>query len=395
MNLLVCNAGSTSLKFKLYQFPGETVRAWGRVERVGRVRDAIYHFHGSGREIHDEAACVPDYRTGVKRFLDDLGYVPGGPRGAKEDGAGVSIDAVAFKTVLALGYPGVYRLDGEVLAAMERSMVIAPAHNRAYLDAISVFRELMDGTPLVGVFETAFHQTIPLRHALYSVPWEWYEKYGVRRMGYHGASHSYVASKLPECRRIISCHLGGSGSICAILDGKSLDNSFGLSLQAGVFHNNRCGDIDPYVIFYMEKMGMSTAEIERALATRAGMLGVSGVSGDLREVQAAMEAGNGRAALAIDMYVAGVARYVGAYALELGGVDALAFTGGIGEKSALIRERVCRMAGPLGIAIDPEANRQARFDIAAPDSRARVCVIPADEEIVVARQAFALLAGEA
>ena len=379
MNLLVCNAGSTSLKFKLYRFPAEDVLARGRVERVGRTTGAIYEYSDDSRTIRDTDACVPGYRTGVERFLADLGPVP--------------IDAVAFKTVLAQGYPGVYRLTDDVLAAMERSLSVAPAHNRAYLDAIAVYREIMPETPLIGVFETAFHRTIPLRHALYSVPWEWYEKYGVRKMGYHGASHSYVASRLSGYRRVISCHLGGSGSICAILDGKSIDNSFGLSLQVGVMNNNRCGDIDPYIIFYMEKMGLTTAEIEKALSSQSGLLGVSGVSGDLREVQAAMEAGNERAKLAIDMYAVSVARYVGAYALELGGLDALAFTGGIGEKSPLIRDMVCRMAAPLGVEIDQEANRLNAPEITAADSRAHIFVIPADEEIVVARSAHALLAG--
>jgi len=380
MHLLVCNAGSTSLKFKLYDFPSEKVLARGRVERVGRTADAIYHFTDDTRDIHDENACVPGYRAGVERFLADLGEV--------------KIDAVGFKTVLAQGFPGVYRLTEDVLAAMEKSMVIAPAHNRAYLDAIRVYQDLMPDTPLVGVFETAFHQTIPMKNALYSVPWEWYEKYGVRKMGYHGASHGYVASKLPECSRIVSCHLGGSGSLCAIKDGKSMDNSFGLSLQVGVFHNNRCGDIDPYIIFYMEKMGMTTAQIERALATQSGMLGISGVSGDLREVQAAMEEGNERAGLAVDMYVSQVARYVAGYAVELGGLDAIAFTGGIGEKSAMVREKVCEKLAILGVKIDAHANLEARFDIAAKDSKVRVCVIPADEEIVVARQACKLLENE-
>ena len=381
MELMVCNAGSTSLKFKLYRFPDEAVLARGRVERVGRAQGAIYHFDGYGRTVRDEDACVPDYRTGVTRFLDDL----------RQAGGPAMPDAVAFKTVLALGHPGVCRLNDDVLAAMEKSMAVAPAHNRAYLDAIAVFRDLMPSKPLIGVFETAFHTTIPLKNALYSVPWDWYQTYGVRKMGYHGASHSYIASRLKDCRRVISCHLGGSSSICAILDGQSVDTSFGLSLQTGVFANNRCGDLDPYVIFYMEKMGLSSAEIEKALRTQSGLLGISGVSGDLREVQTAMARGDERARLAIEMYATSVGRYVGAYALELGGVDALAFTGGIGERSALIREMVCRMAAPLGIAIDPEANEEARFDIAAPGSTARVCVIPADEEIVVARRAFELL----
>ena len=379
MNLLVCNAGSTSLKFKLFSFPSETVLARGRVERVGRASGAIYEYSDENHTVSDQDACVPGYREGVERFLTDLGPV--------------SIDAVGFKTVLAQGYPGVYVLNDEILSAMEKSLSVAPAHNRAYLDAIAVFRLLMPDTPLVGVFETAFHQTIPLSHALYSVPWEWYEQYGVRKMGYHGASHSYVASRLAGYRRVISCHLGGSGSLCAILDGKSIDNSFGLSLQAGVMNNNRCGDIDPYIIFYMEKMGLSTHEIERALATKSGLAGISGISGDLREVQAAMEAGNERARLAIDMYALSVARYVGAYALELGGLDALAFTGGIGEKSPLIREKVCAYARPLGVEIDSQANARGEYDISSPASSAHVFVIPADEEIVVARRAWELLSG--
>ena len=387
MKILICNAGSTSLKFKLWDMPALLSLAEGRVERVGG-RDAIYSFRAGSEEIRREGISVPDYTAGVRLFLASLTDPSGGAAIALHD-----IAAVGFKTVLSRGFPGVHFLTPEVLAGMEAMMSVAPAHNGPYLEVIRVFEALMPETPRVGVFETAFHAGIPLERRVYPVPYEWYERYGVMRMGYHGASHSYIAEKLAGKRRIISCHLGGSGSLCAILEGRSVDNSFGLSLQAGIPHAQRAGDIDPYIIPYMQAQGLTMEDILRDLGKNGGLKGLSGTSGDLRDVLAAMEAGSDRATLALDVYVTGIVRYIGAYYLELGGLDALAFTGGIGENSPLVREKVLDRLAPLGVRFDRNKNRACRgeAEISAPDSSASIHVIPAGEELVVARSAYELL----
>ncbi len=381
MNILVCNAGSTSLKFKLYEFPERRVLAAGKVERVGSRTDAIYAFKSAENERSQAGQSVPDYMTGVKRFLTDLGPV--------------QIDAVGFKTVLSKGFPGVHILHEAVLAGMEDYLSVAPAHNRAYLDAISVFRFLMPETPLVGSFETAFHTTIPPERRVYGIPYELTEKYGICKMGYHGASHSYVAARLADKRRVISCHLGGSGSICAILDGKSVDNSFGLSLQAGILNANRAGDIDPYIIPFLVSEGMPLGDVVSALEKKGGLLGISGVSGDMRHLREAADGGNARAKLAIDVYINGIVRYVGAYYAELGGLDALAFTGGVGEHDARLRAEVLRQIAHMGVKLDEARNARDEFTISTDDSRVSAHVIPADEELGVATNTYQKLTGGA
>lgn len=233
MRILVANAGSTSLKFKLFDYPDAKILAKGKVERVGDERGSIYWFENEkGESKKDECAKAGTYKEGIDLFLNDIG-------GASQ------ADVVAFKTVLALRHLGVHIIDEDVINDLKESMSVAPVHNSAYLGAIEAFQALSPNAVLVGVFETAFHLTMPLKNRVYGVPYEWYQKYGVQRMGFHGASHSYIAKKLAPFRRVISCHLGGSSSICAISDGKSVENSFGLSLQAGITHVSRIGDIDP------------------------------------------------------------------------------------------------------------------------------------------------------
>ena len=387
MKILICNAGSTSLKFKLWDMPALTVLAEGRVERVGGG-DAIYSCRIGNHSERREGLSIPDYTRGVRLFLDSLTDPEIGAVSSLGD-----IAAVGFKTVLSKGFPGVHFLTAEVLEGMEAMMSVAPAHNGPYLEAIHVFEALMPDAPRVGVFETAFHADIPLERRVYPVPYEWYERYGVMRMGYHGASHGYIAQKLSGKRRVISCHLGGSGSLCAILDGRSVDNSFGLSLQAGIPHAQRAGDIDPYIIPYMLAQGLTMEEILLELGKNGGLKGLSGTSGDLRDVTAAMEAGSERARLALDVYVTGIVRYIGAYYLELGGLDAIAFTGGIGENSALVREMVLERLSPLGVRFDREKNRACRgeAEISAAGSSASVHVIPANEELMVVRSAYNLI----
>ena len=391
MKILICNAGSTSLKFKLYDMPAEEVLASGGVERVGSTDDAIYKYDNASRgvSLREEKQSVPDYETGIRRFLSDLTDAERGAIGSVAD-----IDRVGFKTVLSRGYYGVHELTEPVLQGMRDMYAAAPAHNGPYLAAIEALRAVLPEAMFVGAFETDFHRTIPLDRCVYGVPYEWMEKYGVRRMGYHGASHSYVASLLNEWEgkkyRAISCHLGGSGSICAIENGVSRDSSFGFTLQTGLIHNNRVGAMDADIIHYLRAQGLSDEEIEHGMTKDGGLKGISGVSGDLRYVLEAAEAGNERAKLAVDVYVTGIIRYIGAFAAELGGLDCLAFTGGIGENSAVIRKMVCERLEYMGVRLSARRNTKEKGDrsISKKHSKVRVYVIAANEELGVARKTY-------
>ena len=381
MKILVCNAGSTSLKFKVYAFPEETVLARGRVERVGAEAGSLYFFESAdGRRVTDDKARARTYEEGIERFLRDLG-------GAED------VDAVAYKAVLSKGFPGVHVIDENVMNGMRAFLSVAPVHNRAYIGAIEAFQRLAPNAVHVASFETAFPRTVPFHRRVYGVPDEWYEKYGVARMGYHGASHSHIASRLAGYSRVVSCHLGGSSSICAIRDGKSVDTSFGLSLQAGVTHVNRAGDIDPYIMPFLLREGMPYDEVLAGLEKKGGLAGIAGMSGDMRDLRAAAGRGNERAALAIRVFTSDVRRYIGAFAAEMGGLDALAFTGGIGENDAASRREICESLGFLGVEIDESKNLANERMIGR--GRTAVFVIPADEERVVAENAWKLLNREA
>lgn len=391
MYLLVCNVGSTSLKFKLFSMPDTRHLAEGKIERVGSRDDAIFHYGNrmSGFEVKRENCCVPTYTAGIQMFLSHL---TDGEHGALEDVK--LLERVGFKTALAKGYYGVHPLTGPVLAAMEECLPIAPVHNVCYLEAIRQFQRLLPGVPLVGVFETAFHITIPLERRLYGLPYEWYETYGIQRIGYHGASHAYVAAAIAEreekSSRIISCHLGGSCSISAIRDGESVDNSFGFSLQTGLPHANRVGDMDAYILPFLRGQGLSEEEIMAGLEKEGGLKGISGVSGDLRHIEAAAAGGNRRAQLAIDLFADAVVRYTGSAYAVLGGLDHLVFTGGIGENDFIVRDKVCGKLGHLGVVLDESANKAGppRRRISASGSPVGVHIIPANEELVVARKTY-------
>ena len=394
MIVLISNAGSTSLKFKLYEMPAGRVLCTGKVERVGSD-DALFAYEDclTGEKIAREKLSVPDYSAGIALFTDAAGAE-----------AVSAIGAVGFKTVAAKGYNGVHLIDDDVLAAMEAYMPVAPAHNTAYIEAIRCFRDMLPGIPFVGVFETAFHQTIPEKRYLYSIPYAWSEKYGIRKLGYHGASHSYAASVLAKLYgstgKAVTCHLGGSGSLCAVEDGKSVDTSFGMSLQTGLMQNNRTGDLDPYVIRYLLAQGLSSEEIFEGLHKESGFLGVSGVGKDLRYLEEAAAQGNARAGLTIEMFEESILRYIGAYAAEMGGLDNIVFTGGIGENAPEVRRYVCEKLAFLGLIFDAEANENVRSApggafgehvITAPDSKVRAIVLPADEEIIVATKTYEAL----
>ena len=394
MKILIANAGSTSLKFQLFEMPEETVYCRARIERVGSD-DAIFHYMNllTGYREDAEGLSIRTYADGIRRFLSVMLSPDHGV--LREVG---EIRAVGFKTVLAKGFYGVHLLTEEVLQGMRDYLYVAPAHNGPYLEAIGQFREILPDTPMVGAFETAFHTTIPPERTVYSGPYEWVEKYGIRRFGYHGASHSYIAEQAPAygpSDRLISCHLGGSCSVCAIDHGKSVDTSFGFSLQTGVLHANRIGDIDPYIVPFLMHEGEPLDKIMNDLSKNSGLLGISGVSNDLRKVMDAADGGNERAALAVKMFTTGIIRYIGMFYAELGGLDQLVFTGGIGENSAVIRETVCAALSHFGIRLDDEKNRTCREGvISADDSPVQVLVIPANEELGVARKTFAAVQKE-
>ena len=366
--------------------PALTVLAEGRVERVGSD-NALFHYKCADLSIDLDCLSIPDYTAGIRRFLDCLCAPEGGAVSSLAE-----LEAVGFKTVLAKGFYGVHFLTEEVLDGMRAYLSVAPAHNGPYLQAIAVFEQLLPDVPRVGVFETAFHRTIPLERRVFPVPYEWYEKYGVMRMGYHGASHGYIAQRLLGRRRVISCHLGGSASLCAILDGRSVDNSFGFSLQMGIPHASRTGDVDVYLVPFLLEQGLTLEEIYDGLGKNGGLKGISGTSGDIRDVDAAMREGSDRAKLALEVLETAILRYIGAYAMELGGLDAIAFTGGIGENYAPLRRHILTAMAHMGVVIDGEANEHGEGErlITAPDSAVEAHVIPANEEYMVVMETYKL-----
>lgn len=391
MKVLAANVGSTSLKFKLFEMPEETALCEAKIERVGSRDKAIFAYGSlvTGKHYRLEGQCIPDYTTGIRMFLEAL--VSGEYGVIKSVG---EIDRIGFKTVLSKGFYGVHELTDEVMDGMRDYLFIAPVHNAAYLEAIGQFNNLLPDVPKIGVFETAFHTTIPIERRIYGVPYEWYEKYGLMRMGYHGASHGYIAQEscaYGKAGRVISCHLGGSCSVCAIQDGRSVDTSFGFSLQSGLIHANRTGDADPYMIPFLQSEGLSAEEIEDGLSKHGGLLGISGVSNDMRDLQSAAESGNERARLAVDAFVSGIIKQIGAFYAELGGLDQLVFTGGIGEHSAFVRNAVCSQLRHLGIELDEEKNSASELVgvVSAAGSEVLVTVIPANEELGVARETAA------
>ena len=392
MKILVCNVGSTSLKFKLYEMPEKKVYATAKVERVGSETEAIYSFTNTltGDKIEKDHLAVPRYKDGIALFLADL----------LDEKQGIlsdikEISAVGFKTVLAKGHHGVFELDDEVLGAMRDYLFIAPAHNRPYLDAIGEFQAMLPDALLVGSFETAFHMTIPMERRLYAVPYEWYEKYGIQRFGFHGHSHEYTARHLPELTgkkefKAVSCHLGGSSSLCAIQDGKSVDCSFGFTPQTGLPHAARVGDIDAYVVPFLMNEGLAMDEITTGFAKNGGLLGISGVDSDLRFIEEAANGGNARAKLAMDMLVASIVKYIGSFYAEMGGLDYITFAGGIGENSKSIRRMVCEKLACFGVKLDEEKNQNVRgeCEISAADSKVKIYTIATDEEQMVAMKTY-------
>jgi acetate kinase len=386
MKVLVANLGSTSLKWRLFNFSDghERMVHKGGFERVG------------------------DYPKAIE---DCLGQLKSSGAIAREE----DLAAVGFKAVLARGVNGCVRLDEAAVQAMEAFNAIAPAHNPPYISGIRLFAQRVPQVPLIGLFETAFYQWIPDAATRYGVPSAW-RAAGVRRWGYHGASHKFIAERSAEllgredvaararhlyldggatpvrepALRVISCHLGGSSSIAGIRNGVAIGNSLGMSPQSGLPHNNRVGDLDAMAVpFVMRTLGLSLEEVERQLCQDGGLKGVSGISNDIRDIQAAAEQGNASARQAIDFFVHETRRWIGAYYAELNGLDALVFTAGIGENRAEIRAAVCAELDQLGLVLDPARNAAARAQeavISPATARTQVLVIPTNEELVVARE---------
>lgn len=392
MKILVPNLGSTSLKYQLLDMHGECVLARGKIERIGSAEAVITRWNTAG-EASQTATSIPHHRAAVEYLNQEL-------RGGAEP---AGIDAVGFKAVHGgPRYRGSFVVDDDLLAAMQEFVPVAPIHNPVYIHAMRIFAQILPGVPMVAVFEPGFHVTIPDHAAVYGIPYEWTEKYGVRRYGFHGSSHRYISQRVPQmlgCSvaglRMVSCHLGGSSSICAVQDGKSIDSSFGFSAQSGMEHAARSGELDPFAVLYlMQKENLSAAQISETLGKKSGLVGISGVSTDLRDIEEAAAKGNQRAQLAVDILVYEVKKYIGAFAAAMGGLDAIAFAGGIGENAWRVREAVCRDMGFLGIALDEEKNRQrATGDrvISAANSKVAVLVVYTNEEIIVARETVRVL----
>lgn len=391
MKILVCNVGSTSLKFKLYKMPESDVLAQCRVERVGSTDDAAFQYKNyiSGFEVDREKLNIPDYKTGVNAFLESLVSTDTGVISSIDE-----IDRVGYKATLSKNHYGVHELTDDVMDGMKEWLVLARLHNTAYIETINTMRDVLPNALFIGAFESGFHLTVPLERRLYGVPYEWYEKYGLQRLGYHGASHGYIADQLNEESkdgyRAISCHLGGSSSVCAIRNGKSVDTSFGMSLQSGLIHANRVGDMDCDLYEFLRHEGLSEEEIRDGFQKEGGLLGLSGISNDLRYIEEAAEKGNDRAQLAIDVFVSGIVHYISAYYVDLGGLDYLVFTAGVGENNSMIRRRVCEKLSVLGVVIDEEKNIICRgdMDISDSGSAVKVRVIPTDEELGIARRTY-------
>ena len=393
MKVLVANLGSTSFKYRLFDMTDEKVLARGGVERIGSKESKCFVEVGGQREemtiqAQDHAVAV---RLGLQQLTDKKCLAS-----PKE------LAAIGFKAVHAKGITGVHRVDESVLQAMEAYNDVAPAHNPPYVTAMRLLAKELPEIPLVAAFETGFHESISPAEKNYAIPLEWAEKHGIKRWGFHGASHRYIAERITQLlgkadARIISCHLGGSSSLCAIQAGKSVATSMGMTPQSGLPQNNRVGDFDAFAIPALQRAtGKTIEEILDTLANRSGLEGLSGKSNDLRDVEAAANAGDSRAKLALDVYVASVRHYLGSYLVLLNGADAIVFTGGIGENSHSMREAICCNLDWFGIHVDAGKNRTAKGEarIDSPNSRVQLWIMPTNEELIVARQTQDFLKGK-
>ncbi len=396
MNVLVINCGSSSLKYQVINSDTEQVLAKGLCERIGIDGRLVYTPAGGEKEIsnldmptHKQAIqyvidALTNEKTGVIKSLDEIGAV-----GHRLVHGG---EKFACSTLIT----------EEVIKAVEECSDLAPLHNPANLIGVRACQELMPNTPMAGVFDTAFHQTMPLEAYMYGIPYEYYEKYKIRKYGFHGTSHSFVSKRMAqllgkpiEDLKIIVCHLGNGSSVCAVDGGKSVDTSMGLSPLEGLIMGTRSGDIDPSVMeFICKKENMDINGIMEVLNKKSGVQGLSGVSSDFRDLQAGAAEGNQRCEMAVDVFCYRVLKYIGAYVAAMNGVDAIAFTAGLGENDEIVRRKIVSRLGYLGIKLDEEVNDNGRgkeIAISTPDSKVPVWIVPTNEELAIARETVALL----
>jgi acetate kinase len=385
--ILVANIGSTSFKFRLIEMPGERVLAKGGVERIGSAESPWRAQIGDAPE-QKGTATLPDHSAAIALVEKLLG------------GFG-ELAAVGFKPVMARGISGTQVLDEPVLRAMEEINTLLPAHNPPYVAAVRSFHKSHPHLPCIGTFETAFYDDVPVENVRYPVPREWETKYGIRRYGFHGASHRFVTQRCAELRgtgqlRIISCHLGGSSSIACVRNGKAIDSSWGMTPQSGLPQNNRVGDFDVFALIYLARdLGLGLDAVEKALTSQSGLKGLSGLAtGDVRDLLEASANGNADAAIALEVFVAAIRKYLGQFLVELNGADVLIFTAGIAENNPILREKICANLDFCGLELDREANARTRAEeaiISTPRSKIEVRVIPTNEELIIARHAWAKL----
>ena len=386
MKILVANLGSTSFKYRLFDFPAETQIARGGIERIGDAESSWFFEISEHRA--EGVSAIPDHAAAVQLCLDQLTNTESGCLTAVSE-----VSAIGFKAVCAGSLCGVRLVDETLLSKMEELGDVAPAHNPPYAKAMRELNAAFPEIPLVAALETGFHKTIPVENRVYAVPDDWREQYDIQRWGYHGASHRYISQHMTEIlgrssMRMVSCHLGGSSSLCAIRDGQSIATTMGMSPQSGLPQNNRVGDFDPFALpILMRATGKSLEELLSDLATQSGLRGLSGISGDLRDLEQAADEGQERAKLAVDTYIAAIHHYLGAYMVLLRGLDAIVFTGGIGENSQRIRSGVCENLEWMNIQLDTNLNSKVTGEtkISTSGSDVEIWVVPTNEEIVMAR----------
>ena len=395
MKILVINCGSSSLKYQLIDSETEEMVAKGICERIG-IDGKLTHTT-TGKEKFVSMDALPTHTeavSGVLKALVDPVY--GAISSLKE------IGAVGHRVVHGgEAFARSVKIDEDVMAKIEQCNDLAPLHNPANLIGIRACMELMPGVPMVAVFDTAFHQTMPPKAFLYGLPYEYYEKYGVRRYGFHGTSHSYVSKRAAEMMgrpaedlKIIVCHLGNGASLSAVKFGKCVDTSMGLTPLEGLIMGTRSGDIDPAIVeFIAHKTGKTLEEVEKVLNKESGVQGMSGVSSDFRDLEAAANEGNARAQVAMEAFSYRVAKYIGAYTAAMNGVDAICFTAGIGENTAVVRRQVCEYLGYLGTELDEEKNKLRGVEevLSTPDSKVKLLLVPTNEELAIARETVALV----
>jgi len=396
VKILVINSGSSSIKFRLFESStGETL-AGGLLERIGLAEGRMEYRRGTDGKITTERP-IPNHQAGISMVLASLTDPVSGALGSLSE-----IQAVGHRIVHGgERFTQPVEITNEVISEIEQNSFMAPLHNPANLLGIRAAMEMLEGVRNVAVFDTSFHQTMPPVAYVYPLTWELYKEKGFRRYGFHGTSHQYVAERtaamlgrpISELNTIV-CHLGNGSSITAVKQGRSIDTSLGYGTVCGVMMGTRSGDVDPAILIeLMENHGMSASEVKDLVYKKSGLLGISGVSSDMRDVERAAESGDERAALALDLFADKVRKYIGAYAVTLGSVDAIAFTAGVGENGIEMREMICRGLGVLGAELDPEANncRGQEKIVSSPDSRVKLLVVPTNEELMIAMETERIL----